>query len=145
MTLRADVNRPGSQEDMVSNWAPAHSLVEDAISAAEMAPRLLATAVTCLSLCLWRARGRPAASQFSFGIRSVLCSLSGQGQAVPLVTAFCWKVRSLSLCFSLAIPQLGLLSHDSSHRLSSGHSGLVLTLSMEPTPPYPAPARSWQT
>ena len=30
MTLLADVNRPGSQEDVVSNWEPAHSLVEDA-------------------------------------------------------------------------------------------------------------------
>ena len=29
-TLLADVNCPGSQEDMVSNWKPAHSLVEDA-------------------------------------------------------------------------------------------------------------------
>ena len=29
-TLLADVNHPGSQEDMVSNWEPAHSLVEDA-------------------------------------------------------------------------------------------------------------------
>ena len=42
---------------------------------------------------------------------------------------------SLSLFFffflslSLAIPQFGLLSHISSLRLSSGHSGLVLTLS----------------
>ena len=29
-TLLADVNCPGSQEDVVSNWDPAHSLVEDA-------------------------------------------------------------------------------------------------------------------
>ena len=39
---------------------------------------------------------------------------------------------SLSLSFffsSLTIPQFGLLSHVSSLRLSSGHSGLVLTLS----------------
>ena len=38
---------------------------------------------------------------------------------------------SLSLFFSLslAIPQFGLLSHVSSLRLSSGHSGQVLTLS----------------
>ena len=36
---------------------------------------------------------------------------------------------SLSLSFFfLAIPQFGLLSHFSSLRLSSGHSGLVLTL-----------------
>ena len=30
MTLLADVNHPGSQEDVVSNWEPARSLVEDA-------------------------------------------------------------------------------------------------------------------
>ena len=36
---------------------------------------------------------------------------------------------SLSFFLSLAIPQFGLLSHVSSLRLSSGHSGLVLTLS----------------
>ena len=35
-----DVNRPGSQEDLVSNWEPAHSLVEDAISGAEIASHL---------------------------------------------------------------------------------------------------------
>ena len=52
MILLADVNRPGSQEDLVSNWEPAHSLVEDAISGAEIAPCLLALAVTCLPLCL---------------------------------------------------------------------------------------------
>ena len=36
--LLADVNCPGSQEDLVSNWGPAHSLVEDAISEAEICP-----------------------------------------------------------------------------------------------------------
>ena len=52
--------------------------------------------------------------------------------------AFCGKVLPLSLFFfslSLAIPQFGLLSYVNSLRLSSGHSGLVLTLSMRPTPP----------
>ena len=48
MTLLVDVNRPGSQEDLVSNWEPAHSLVEDAISGAEIAPRLPALAAACL-------------------------------------------------------------------------------------------------
>ena len=33
----ADVNRPGSQEDLVSNWEPARSLVEDAYSGAKIA------------------------------------------------------------------------------------------------------------
>ena len=55
MTLLVDVNHPGSQEDLVSNWEPALSLVEEAISGARIAvaPCLLALAVTSLSLCLW--------------------------------------------------------------------------------------------
>ena len=32
VTLLADVNHPGSQEDVISNWEPAHSLAEDAVS-----------------------------------------------------------------------------------------------------------------
>ena len=46
----ADVNCSGSQEDLVSNWEPARSLVEDAVSGAEFAPCLLALAVTHLPL-----------------------------------------------------------------------------------------------
>ena len=59
-TLLADVNHPGSQEDVVSSWEPAHSLVEDALSGAEIvaAPCLPALAVTSLPLCLWERRGR---------------------------------------------------------------------------------------
>ena len=37
-TLLVDVNHPGSQEDLVSSWELARSLVEDAISGAEIAP-----------------------------------------------------------------------------------------------------------
>ena len=51
----------------------------------------------------------------------------------------------LSLSLSLAIPQFSLLSHVSSLRLSSGHSGPVLALSMQPTPPCSAPACWWWT
>jgi len=40
VTLLADVNHPGSQEDLVSNWELARSLVEDAISGAERTPCL---------------------------------------------------------------------------------------------------------
>ena len=59
-TLLADVNHPGSQEDVVSSWEPAHSLVEDALSGAEIvaSPCLPALAVTSLPLCLWERRGR---------------------------------------------------------------------------------------
>ena len=64
MTLLADVNHPGSKEDLISNWEPAHSLVEDAISGAEIAPCLPALAVICLPLCLWQ-RGGPVRSQLA--------------------------------------------------------------------------------
>ena len=47
-TLLVDVNRPGSQENLVSNQEPTHSLVEDAISGAEIAPHLPALAATHL-------------------------------------------------------------------------------------------------
>ena len=50
----------------------------------------------------------------------------------PPVRGFPAKVLCLSLFFlPLAIPQFGLLSHISSLRLSSGHSGPVLTLSTD--------------
>ena len=50
MTLLVDVNCPGSQEDMVSSWELAHSLVENAVSGAEIAagPFLPALAWTIL-------------------------------------------------------------------------------------------------
>ena len=57
VTLLADVNHPGSLEDLVSNWEPVHSLVEDAVSGAEIAPCLLALAVTRLPLCLQQGDG----------------------------------------------------------------------------------------
>ena len=49
-------------------------------------------------------------------------------QASVHVKAFRGKILFL---FSLAIPQFGLLSHVSSLRLSSGHSGPVLILSTD--------------
>ena len=49
MTLLLDVNRPVSQEHLVSNWEPACSLVEDAISGAETAPFQLWLSPACLS------------------------------------------------------------------------------------------------
>ena len=43
-----DVNHPESQEDLVSNWEPARSLVEDAIPGAEIAPLQLWLQPACL-------------------------------------------------------------------------------------------------
>ena len=49
MTLLAGINRPGSQEGVVSNWEPAHYLVEDAVSGAKIAPHWLWLLPACLS------------------------------------------------------------------------------------------------
>ena len=51
-TLLEDVSHPGSQENVVSSLEPAHSLVEDAVSGAEITapPCLPALAITCLPL-----------------------------------------------------------------------------------------------
>ena len=132
MTLLVDVNRPRSQEDLVSNWEPAHSLVEDAISGAEIAPRLQALAVAHLPLCLQQAE-RLVCSQLAllwYSLSPLFCEQARQFLRLELF------VGKFSLFFSLSLwlSQFGLLSHVSSLRLSSGHSGPVLTLSMQPTP-----------
>ena len=79
-TILADVNHPGSQEDLVSNWEPAHSLMEDAISGAKIAPCLLALAITHLPLCPQLGEG-PVHSQLAL-LWSILCSVSRLGCAL---------------------------------------------------------------
>ena len=54
-TLLADVNHLGSQEDLVRNWEPAHSLVEDTISGAKIA---LAFRLWLSPACLSSSGGR---------------------------------------------------------------------------------------
>ena len=58
-TLLVDVNRPGSQEDLFSNWEPVRNLVEGALSGAKIAPFL---AAACLPPCIWWGMGQSAAS-----------------------------------------------------------------------------------
>ena len=121
MTLLTDVNRPGSQEDMVRNWEPAHSLVEDAVSGAEITPCLLALAVARRPPCLWWGDGlvcRQLALLW-YSLSPLFCE-----QARLRISAFPMKVFFFFFS-SLAIPQFGLLSHVSSLRSPSGHSGLV--------------------
>ena len=55
-TLLVDVNRPASQEVLVSNWKPARSLVGDAISGAKFAP-----------FWLWLLRACPPCFQWGMG------------------------------------------------------------------------------
>ena len=131
---------PGSQEDLVSYGKPAHSLVEDAISGAEIAPSLLALAVACLPLCLQHGEG-PVCSLLAllwYSLNPLFCALELYTGTFSLSPPF---FSSLSL----AIPQFGLLSHVSSLRLSSGHSCPVLALNMQPVPPCSTPAHYWQT
>ena len=52
VTLLADVNRPGSQEDMISSLEPGHSLMEDASLWGQDWACLPALGVTRLPLCL---------------------------------------------------------------------------------------------
>ena len=82
VTLLEDVNHEGSQEDLVSNWEPAHSLVEDTISGAKIAPCLLALAIACLPLCFQHGMGWSTAGLLSFGVCSILCSVSEPGYAL---------------------------------------------------------------
>jgi len=84
VTLLADVNHPGSQEDEFTNWEPSHSLVENTVSGAEIAaaPCLPALAVDHLPLCFWGRRALYAAGLLSFGIHSILCSVSMPGVTV---------------------------------------------------------------
>ena len=58
MTLLEVVNYPQTQEDVVSNWQSAQSLVEDADTGVKIAaaPCLLALAVPCLPFCLQERR-----------------------------------------------------------------------------------------
>ena len=64
---------------------------------------------------------------------SVLCSMSGPGNALHWSFSRESSLSLFPLFFfffsSLAVPGFGLLSHISSLRLPSGHSGLVLNLS----------------
>ena len=79
VTLLADVNCPGSQEDLVSNWEPAHNLVEDAVSGANIAPCL--PALACLPLCPWRGDG-PVHSRLAllwYSLNPLICEQAQLG------------------------------------------------------------------
>ena len=129
---------------MVSDWEPANSLVEDAWS---LGPRLP------LAFLLWLSHTCLSASGVGKGpVHSCLALLwyllnplfCEQTRLHVRLEPFTGKVLFLFFS-SLAISQFGLLSHISSLRLSSEHSCPVLTLSMQPMPPCPAPAHLRQT
>ena len=126
-TFLVDVNCPGSQEDLVSNWEPARSLVENAISGTEIAPCWLWLPPACLSASSGRWAGlQPASSPLVFTQSFVLWAAWQKSSRLELFVAKFSLSLAFFFFFSLAIPQFGLLSHVSSLRLPSGHSGLVL-------------------
>ena len=140
------VNHPGSQEDLVSNWEPAGSLVKGAISETKIGPRLPTLAATCLPLCLQRGQG-PVRSQLAllwYLLSPLFCEQAWQCFSLELFAGKFFLSLFFFFSLSLDISQFRLLSHISSLRLSSGHSGSVLTLSMLPAPPSSAPAHCWQ-
>ena len=112
-TLLADVNHPGSQEDVVSNWEPAHSLVEDAVSGPEVFSRLLSLAITHLPLYyIWQGDG-PGHSQLAFLwylLNPLFCEPARLCLRLELFVGKFSLSLSLSF-FSLAIQQFGLLSN----------------------------------
>ena len=123
MTLLEDVNGPESQEVLVSNWEPACSLVEDA----SLGPRLSLSSSGCpLPASLSPAEDGPVCSWLAllwYLLSPLFCERAWQ----CLTLEFFVGKFSLSLFFplSLAILQFGLLSHVSSLRLSSEHSGPI--------------------
>ena len=107
------------------------------VSGAELAPCLQALAVPCLPLCFQRGEG-PFHIQLALLWYLLSPFLCEQARLCLRLEFFMGKF-SLFFSLSLAILQFGLLSHIKSLRFSSGHSGPVLTLSMQLAPPCPAP------
>ena len=126
MTLLEDGNHPGSR----NTWLATGSLFRVWWKMQSLGLRLQHPLVFWLWLshtCLFASgEGGPymAAGLLSFGTHSVLCSVSMPG--VMYIKSISWE--RLFFFLSLAIPSFGLLFHNSSLRLSSGHSGPVFTL-----------------
>ena len=140
MTLLADVNHLGSEKDLVSTgglltvwWRTPSPGLRLPLAFRGSGCHLPAS----LPLAGGWAGPQPASSPLVFA-QSLSCELARLCLRLEL---FVGKFSlPLALFFSLAVLQFVLLSHISSFRLSSGHSGPVLTLSMQPMPPCPAPA-----
>ena len=101
------------RKSLVRSWRPVCSVVGDAFSGAEFVPfpsPLPPASHGAGPVCSWLALLWTCSDPL-FCIRPAVCSG--------------WSIFSLSF----AVPQFKLVSHKSSLRLPSGHSGLVLTLS----------------
>ena len=120
-----DVNHLESQEDMVNNWEPAYSLVEDAGLWSQYWSSPLPSTSGCQTTASLPLAGEgPVCSWLAllwYLLNPLFCEWA-RLQLEPFAEEF-----SLFLFFlSLVIPQFGLLSHVSRFRLSSGHSAPIL-------------------
>ena len=125
-----------------------------AISGAEnaTAPRLLVLAVAHLLLCLQGERTLYSSwlALLWYLVNPLFCECTRVHWALlePFIGKVFWLVFFFFFFFlvSLVIPRFGLLFHIRSLRLSSGHSGQVLTLSTAGTATSPCPAATcwWQ-
>ena len=121
-----DVNYPGSQGDVVSNWS--------LLTVLWKMPSLGLGLQQPLAFQLWLSQVCLSAPGVGRGKGPVCSQLALLWYSLNLV--FCELesfIETFSFLFfsSLVIPQFGLLSHVSSLRLSTGHSGPVLTLSTD--------------
>ena len=139
MTLLADVNHPGSQEDMVSNWKPAHSLVEDThLWDQDWSSHLPSNSGCHSPASLPPTEGREQRAVHSrlallwYCLSPLFCE-----QHRLCFKAFCGKVLFFFFPPLWLSHTLGCCLNVSSLRLSSGHSGPVLTLCSLPLPVQP--------
>ena len=79
-----------------------------------------------------------------YSLNPLFCEQAQLCVSLELLTGKISLSLSVFSSLPLAIPQFRLLSHVSSLRLSSGHSGWIFILSMQPTPPCSVPACWWQ-
>ena len=101
------------RKSLVRNWKPVLSFLRDALSGAQFA--LFWLQLVPLAPCLQRGMDRSASGSHFSGIRSSF--------VLPAGRAFRGIVLALFLSVSLAVARFRLLSHGSSLRLPSGHSG----------------------
>ena len=92
MTLLAVVNCPRSQEDMVSNWQPTHSLLDDELSVAEIAAAPLFSGFCCKT---------PASLPLALG------GVGGGGVSLGLGGVL--QLHGLNPCWFLGLPRSPVL------------------------------------
>ena len=107
-------NHLGSQEDLVSNWETVHSLVENPISGAKIAPCLLALAVASnggMGLWWWDGPVHSRLTLLWYSLNPLFCEQAQLCLRLDLLVRKFFLSLSFAPLPPLAILQFGLLSH----------------------------------